>query len=124
MVEQIEFKTEAVLEVERDFSKLQLIPVAKQVVAASAQLYAKFLPISELAMKGFIAMAMRDFQIQEKVDASILNQFPKEKMLEYMQKMEDILRGKLEKVLLRPEQKPKLREAIQKAHEFALKWVR
>jgi len=79
--------------------------------------------MSELAIKGFIAMTMRDFQVQEKVDAMTINQFPKEKREIYMKMMSKILQDKLEKVLLRPEQKPALQEAIRKTYEYSVKII-
>ncbi|OLS14748.1 MAG: hypothetical protein RBG13Loki_1618 [Promethearchaeota archaeon CR_4] len=117
----LEFRKEAVLEVERDFSKLQLPPDTKQGIAGAAQIYAKFLPMSELAIKGFIAMSMRDFQVQEKVDATTLNKLPKEQRERYVKIIERILQDKLEKVLLRPEQRTVLQEAVKKAFEYSTK---
>ncbi len=119
----IEFRKEALLEAERDFSKLQLSPESKKVIAGSAQLWAKFLPIGELAMKGFIAMAMRDFQVREKIDAGTINEFPKEKREHYIKMMMNILQEKLERVLLRAEQKPALQAAVKKVYEFSIKMI-
>jgi hypothetical protein len=121
MASTLEFRQEAVSQAEKDFSKLHLSPEQKQGIAGFAQLYAKFLPMSELAIKGFIAMTMRDFQVQEKIDAAAIQQFPREKREMYVKKMSKILQEKLEKVLRHPEQKIALQEAVRKAYEFAAK---
>jgi len=117
----LEFRKEAISQAEKDFSKLQLTPEQKQVIAGAAQLYAQFIPMSQLAIKGFIAMTMRDFQVQEKLDTATINQFPREKREMYMKKMSKILQDKLEKVLFRPEQKSALQEAVKKAYEYSAK---
>ncbi len=123
MVNQIEFKKDAVMKAEQDFSKLQLPPENRKNVTSFAQLYTQFLPISELAMKGFISMAMRDFQVQEKMDIMKIYQLPRETQDKWIQKMTAILQDKLEKVLLHPEQKAALRDAIKNAQDFAHKMV-
>jgi hypothetical protein len=123
MTSQLEFKKEAVSKAEQDYTKLQLTPEAKKIIAGAAQVYAKFLPISELALKGFIAMALRDFQVQEKVDAATIPQLPKEKRDRYNQMIAKILLAKLEKVLVRPGQKALLKEGFEKSLEFAAKMM-
>ena len=117
----LEFRKESISQAEKDFSKLQLTPELKQAVAGSAQIYAQFIPMSQLAIKGFIAMTMRDFQVQEKLDTATIYKFPKEKRERYVQIMENMLQDKLEKVLRNPDQKMALREAIKKAHEYSAK---
>jgi hypothetical protein len=79
------------MKAEQDFSKLQLPPENRKNVTSFAQLYTRFLPISELAMKGFISMAMRDFQVQEKMDIMKIYQLPRETQDKWIQKMTAIL---------------------------------
>ena len=60
------FNKNQIEEVEKDFQKLNLNPVQRGMIAQAAQIYVKYLPISELAIKGFISFAMRDFQVQNR----------------------------------------------------------
>ncbi|OLS12144.1 MAG: hypothetical protein RBG13Loki_4210 [Promethearchaeota archaeon CR_4] len=124
MVSQLEFNKTEVDKVEKDFSKVQFSPEMRGILTGAAQLLAQFLPISVLALKGFISMALRDTQLQEKVDMANFMQLPRETKLKLDKIMYDFLYEKLAKVLVRPEQRKLLKESLETGREYGSKFMK
>ncbi len=109
------FKKNEIAQVEKDFQKVNLNKIQRGMIAQAAQIYVRCLPISEMAIKGFISFAMRDFQIQNKVDLSTFLEWSPEEQVKTTWAISELLKQKLTKLLVKPEQEPILDKAINEA---------
>ena len=66
-------------------------------------------------------MAIRDAQLQAKLDMANFMQLPRETKIKLDKIMYDLLYEKLAKILVRPEQRKQLKEALEKGHEYGSK---
>jgi hypothetical protein len=114
------FKKNEIDEAEKDFQKLTLNAIQRGMITAAAQIYVKYLPISELAIKGFISFAMRDYQVQNQIDLSTYLEWPPEEQAKTVWAIADLLKARLTKSLIEPEQEPILKKAITEAVTQAL----
>ena len=89
-------------------------------ITQAAQVYIKYLPISELAIKGFISFAMRDWQVQNKRDLATFLEWPPEEQVKTTWAISELLKERLTKLLVEPEQEPVLDKAIKEAIKAAL----
>jgi len=114
------FNKNEIEEVEKNFQKLTLNAIQRGMIAQAAQIYVKYLPISELAIKGFISFAMRDWQVQNKVDLATYLEWPPEEQAKTVWAIADLLKVRLTKLLIESEQEPILEKAINEAVNQAL----
>ncbi|MHA1203313.1 MAG: hypothetical protein ACTSQ4_12450 [Candidatus Heimdallarchaeaceae archaeon] len=61
-IQNLKFDQSEIEKVERDFSKLQLHPVQRGMVDSMAQIMMAFLPISNMAIRGFTWKVMQNWQ--------------------------------------------------------------
>ncbi len=109
------FKKNEIAQVEKDFQKVNLNEIQRGMIAQAAQVYIRYLPISEMAIKGFISFAMRDFQVQNKIDLATFLEWPPEEQVKTTWAISELLRQNLTKLLVKPEQEPTLDKAIKEA---------
>ena len=112
---ELKFDQIKVDKVEKDFSKVKLTPQQREHLNESAKIYANYIPISERAIKGFILFSMADYQVENKVDLSSFYDMKNEEKQKVIIGISDILRLRLNKILLDPKQEPLLTTAINEA---------
>ena len=120
IMSELAFQKSKIEEVEKDFQKLNLNAIQRGMIAQAAQVYVKYLPISEMAIKGFISFAMRDYQIKNKKDLSTYLEWPPEEQLKSVWEIAGFLKERLTKLLVEPSQEPILEKAIKEAVEKSL----
>ncbi len=105
-MENIEFITEEVSKIEKDFKKLNIIEWSesqRQILNYASQMYASVLPLSPLACKGFISLAMRDYQIKKQFDFKDYPSLSPDKQNEVNLETKDLIIMKLGTVLKNPD---------------------
>ena len=115
MVQSIKFNESAIQQAEKDYSKLTLTPEIKRDVEAFAIIFGRYIPMSELALRGFIHLALRDFQMQTHVDIRQVFAMTPSERDKYTEIVENLIYEKMSKVLQREDQKQQLRLAVREA---------
>ncbi len=118
MPEALQFDKKAIEQYEKDYSRLNLKPTSKQYIDNFAKLYSRYLPISELAMKGFISFAMRDFQVKTHIETTEILQQPIEQRQKHFETLKEIFLEKLTKILVKPQQRAQLEAALQEVNKM------
>ncbi|MHA2271195.1 MAG: hypothetical protein ACXACI_04985 [Candidatus Hodarchaeales archaeon] len=118
MAHKLEFCEQSIAKTEQDFSMVTLSPEGRQQITQAAWLYQKYLPLSEMAIKGFLAFAMRDFQMQMQFDLKDFFSLPRAKQATYSEMIGKLFYERVSKVLVKPEQKNILKQAVHEAVEF------
>ncbi|OLS12217.1 MAG: hypothetical protein RBG13Loki_4159, partial [Promethearchaeota archaeon CR_4] len=105
----------AIQQAEKDYSKLTLTPEIKRDVEAFAIIFGRYIPMSELALRGFIHLALRDFQMQTHVDIRQFASLAPSEREKFTEFFENLIYEKISKVLQREDQKQQLRAAVREA---------
>ncbi|NHI91825.1 MAG: hypothetical protein EAX96_04940 [Candidatus Lokiarchaeota archaeon] len=121
MTYNIEFNKKLISEAEKDYTKLNLDKEQKMIIENTTKIYLKYLNISEMAMKGFISRAMREWQIKSKKDLSQFNSWSKNEMTQTTRDICNVLKQIMTKIVVKQEQVPLLEKAIDESIETALK---
>jgi hypothetical protein len=111
----LSFNQNIIEEVEKDFQQMVLPQAQRTMVAQAAQVYTKYLPISELAMKGFISLSIKVYQIKNKVDMEKYLEFTPIDQRKALDGIANILKTNLSRLLRKPKQQPILDKAIKEA---------
>ena len=110
------FDKEKVKKVENDFSKIELDPETRAVITPITQILTKYISMSELAMRGFLSYAMRDYQEEHQSKVLLLNELKNQSLQEqqkYFQEFGQCVLKRLSAVLKAPEDKERLKKAIE-----------
>ncbi len=111
----LSFNQNIIEEVEKDFQQMVLPAAQRTMVAQAAQVYTKYLPISELAMKGFISLSIKVYQIKNQVDMEKYLEFTPIDQRKAIDGIAIILKTNLSRLLRKPKQQPILDKAINEA---------
>ncbi len=63
----IEFDTNLLNEISIDYERVQLPPELRTMIEGVAKIYSENINMSEIAMRGFILMSIKQFQIEQKI---------------------------------------------------------
>ena len=121
MTSNIEFNQKLIAESERDYSKLKFTPQQRALIEQAATLYNQYFDISEMAMRGFIARAIKQWQIEEKRVLDDIYSATGAEQVKLTKELAEVLKKVLIKVVIKPEQVPLLEKVIDQALEMALK---
>ncbi|NHI91826.1 MAG: hypothetical protein EAX96_04945 [Candidatus Lokiarchaeota archaeon] len=121
MVSSIEFNKKLISDAEKDYSKLNLSKDQRALIDNAAKVYLNYLNVSEMAMKGFISRAMRDWQLRTKKDLADFMSWPKNEMIQITRDIGKILKEIMTKVVIKSEQIPLLERAIDEAIDISVK---
>lgn len=114
----INFNESDLLKAENEFSLVKYLPEQRPIMNAVRDLLCNFIPISPLAMGGFIQKAFQKWQLNHKMDiSSVATMDPEDKILVVSQLVQ-YLKLSLSRIMLHPEQKPILDEALSNALKF------
>ena len=117
----IEFNQKLINESERDYSQLKLAPNQRALIEQAAKLYTQYFNISEMAMRGFIARAIKQWQIDNKKVLDDIYSSSGEEQVKMTRELANVLKTVLVKIIIKPEQVPLLEQVIDEAVEMALK---
>ncbi len=112
------FQEDKVKQVEDEFSKLVISPQQKRQVYAISKLLAQKIPISELALRGFIWKAIVKFQREDKVFFAEGEHFTPEERIRNTYKIAKHVQDNLVKILRRNTDAHLIEEAMEEAMEF------
>lgn len=102
----------------KDYERLTLDPLQREKVVQLAKICVKYLPIPEMAMKGFISRAILDWQVENKTNFKETFNWSKSEQVNLTKEVLDIMKRTLVKSLLKPEQEPALDTALNAALNF------
>ena len=102
----------------KDYERLNLEPMQREKVVQLASLCVRYLPIKEIAMRGFISRALREWQVENKTDFKDTLGWSKNQQINLTKEVMDIMKRTMVKSLVKPEQEPALDAAINAAFNF------
>lgn len=115
MTERIKFDEQALNKVEEDYSRLEVPESTRQTINYIAQIYAQHIPMREIAIRGFIMITLKEFQIEHKIKAQEIRTLPVDEQNRLNSIIADMIFDKMSKVLYKQEDKVHLREGINEA---------
>ncbi len=107
----IKFDQKEIKKVEKDYSNVQTTSEQQQWIEQTAGIYVKYITISEMAMKGFILHSMRKYQVDHKFDLREYLSLSKAEKEKINKEMIELIRGRLNMVLIDKNQVPLLQKA-------------
>ncbi|MHA2252486.1 MAG: hypothetical protein ACXAD7_19125 [Candidatus Kariarchaeaceae archaeon] len=114
----LNFDQKAVQQAEEDFKKIDLEPRQRETINAIAKMYKEVIGMSEMAMKGFISFAIRDWQVEAKLKIEDLDHMSNEEKFSHHKRLGEHFYGRLAKIV--PEnQHPILQKVFHEASEYA-----
>ena len=116
--ELIDFKEKDLSDAEDFYNQLQVTREQRRKVRLVSKLATNFIPISEHAMCGFAFMAIRDFQIDNKIAMTEYENLPAEAKLEMFSDLLKRIRERLLRAIVKPEQTSVLDNAIKETFNF------
>ena len=114
----IGFNEKDLNDAENCYKDLHLTSKQRRKVRLVLKLAANFIPISEHAMCGFAFMAIRDYQIDNKIAMTEFENMPAEAKLEMFSDLLNRIRERLLRAIVKPEQTSVLDNAIKEAYNF------
>ncbi|NHI94247.1 MAG: hypothetical protein EAX96_17275 [Candidatus Lokiarchaeota archaeon] len=102
----------------KDYEKITLAQEQRDKVVQIARILNRYLPIPEMAMKGFISRAIRDWQVEKKTNFKETISWSQNRQVNLTKEIFDIMKSTLTKSLVKPEQEPALNKALNDALEF------
>ena len=112
---EVDIKEKEINIVEKDFKKITLSPIQKGMIDQAAQLYEKYLPIPLRAIRGFISLAIRDYQVQNKIDLASYLEWSPEEQVKIAWGIANSFKERLCKILVDKKQEPLLDKVIKEA---------
>lgn len=111
----INFDSAAVHKAEQDYNQLSLTPEQREMIEAAAKIYTQYLPLTEMAVRGFISFAMRDWQVEHKTDIKDTTKWAPQRQFDVAEEVSVLLEQRMARALADQNQKRLLAEAIAKA---------
>ncbi len=109
---------------ERDYERLTLDPMQREKVGQLASICIKYVPIPEMAMKGFISRAMREWQVENRANFKDTLNWSKNEQIKLAKDIFEIVKITLRRFLIKKEQEPALDAGINAALNFLLEAIR
>jgi hypothetical protein len=118
MTSTFSFQPDKIKQSEQDFSKLKLAPDQIQIVEGVAKLLCRYIDMSELAMKGFISLMIKEWQVESRMSIAELSAAEPEIRLKNMHRMFMLLAEKLKSTLSKKNEEISIGNEIKKAWEY------
>ena len=116
--EEFSFDLKAIEAAEEEYQNVQPEPLQKKIIEELSEIISKYILISELAIRGFIILAIRKWQMEEKkLVADIMSLNPEERIIEVVKIIRNC-RGFLLNAMIKREQQKELDESINQVIEF------
>jgi len=116
--ELIGFKEETLSDAEDYYKQLHITREQRRKVRLVSKLATSYIPISEHAMCGFTFMAIRDYQVDNKIKMTEFEDLSAEAKLEMFSDLLKRIRERLLHAIVKPEQTSVLDNAIKDVYEF------
>jgi ABC-type phosphate transport system ATPase subunit len=111
----INFDSAAVRKAEQDYTQLSLTAEQRAMVEAAARIYTQCLPLTDMAVRGFISFAMRDWQVEHKTDIKDTVEWAPQRQFDVAEEVSVLLARRMARALADQNQKRTLEDAIAKA---------
>ena len=112
------FRDSEVEQVEKDFEKITLAPEQRGIVEGIAKIMAQFVPISEIALRGFIWKAITEWQVNSNRTLDELSTSEPKERLEVVKIMFTSAEKDLKKVLRNKSDESTITNAIEKGFNY------
>ena len=99
---------------EKIYLQVKLDPVPRNIVTSFGKFIHEFIPMNELAIRGFALMAIKKWQIEHKQEVSEIMTMSVESRIVNVREMIVFLEEKLSKTLINQAHAPKVQDALQK----------
>lgn len=119
----MEFKTKELTEAEDYYKELHLTSDQRRQVRLVSKVATNYIPISEHAMCGFAFRALKEYQVDNKIEMSAFESMSDDTILEMLSDVMNRVKNQLLKILIQEEQAPVLDDAIVKLIDFYKKEV-
>ena len=116
--ETIGFKENLLSDAEDYYKQLHITREQRRKVRLVSKLATNYIPISEHAMCGFAFMAIRDYQVDNKIEMTEFENLSAEAKLEMFSDLLKRMRERLLKAIVKPEQTSVLDNAIKDVYDF------
>ncbi len=116
--EMIKFKEKSLNNAETYYKQLHLTREQRRKVRLVSKLATHYIPINEYAMSGFAFMAIRDYQVDNKIEMTEFENMPAEAKLEMFSDLLKRIRNRLLQAIVKPEQTSVLDNAIKEVYNF------
>ncbi len=119
------FNEVKVNEVVQDFKKIKLQKYQKDLVGKIAMLMKGFLPLSLMAIKGSMWIAIKQWQVKHEMTVADLPNMPPAEKMESVIELIQLGRDKMSRMLVNPEEQSELlKEVFEKATQVAMKGMK
>lgn len=116
--EEFKFDLKAIEAAEEEYHSVQPEPLQKKIIKELSEIVSKYILISKFAIRGFIILSIRKWQMEEKkLVADIMSIDPEERIIEVV-KIINNCRGFLLKAMIKREQQTELDESINQVIAF------
>ena len=116
--ETIGFKENLLSDAEDYYKQLHITREQRRKARLVSKLATNYIPISEHAMCGFAFMAIRDYQVDNKIEMTEFENLSAEAKLEMFSDLLKRMRERLLKAIVKPEQTSVLDNAIKDVYDF------
>ena len=114
----MEFKTKELTEAEDYYKELHLTSDQRRQVRLVSKVATSYIPISEHAMCGFAFRALKEYQVDNKIEMSAFESMSDEAILDMLSDVMNRVKNQLLKILISQEQAPTIDKAIVKLLDF------
>ena len=122
MVRNILFDNSMIKQMEKDYSRTTLHKDQRNLVEQSAKVYVQYIPVSELAMRGFLSRAIAQWQEEHKKTIDQIHNAPKNVKIGALNEiMGKHLIELMTRIVVKPEQVGLLENAIKEVSEMVIK---
>lgn len=114
----VKFDQKAITDAEEAYKKIEMAPEQKEIVEGIAKILCKFVPVTEMSMKGFISFVFRDYQLKEKTHVASISSMTPAERVSTVTTLFRMLKDRLNKVLWNKTDEEKISDAVDKALDF------
>ena len=114
----MEFKANGLTEAEDYYKELHLTSDQRRKVRLVSKLATNYIPISEHAMCGFAFRALKEYQVDNKIELSAFESMSAEAKVEMLADVMNRVKNQLLKILIKQEQAPTIDKAIVNLLDF------
>lgn len=122
IMQKLKFSSAKIKQIEEDFSKVQLTPEIRKVMIGVTEVLAKYIPIQEVSLRGFVLFSIQDAQKELKLFVKDIKKMPKDKKLMFIKTVFGNIEERLMRILANKDENNAeiLHKAIIEAYKFRI----
>jgi hypothetical protein len=114
----MQFKAKGLTDAEEYYKELHLTSAQRRKVRLVSKLATNYIPMSEHAMCGFAFRALKEYQVDNKIELSAFESMSADEKVTMLTDVMSRVKNQLLKILLKQEQTPTIDKAIVKLLDF------